>query len=299
MTLGRSDEAGLDGTTQPGAAQPVASTHALPCVLQISGGTLGRRFELGPHGLVVGRDPENEICADLPSISRRHARLYEKEDGAWLEDLGSTNGTLVNGVPVDGPYQLRNGDQITCGGSIFKFIEGGNVEALYHEEIHRLVVTDGLTGAATKRALLEFLGRELLRAERHARPLSLVMLDIDHFKQVNDTHGHLAGDQILQSLAARLLGEVRGEELLARYGGEEFAVVLPETNLDEAARFCERIRARVEARAFDWQEQALHVTISIGAASTEPGDDHASLIARADARLYEAKRTGRNRSVLS
>ena len=133
MTLGRSDEAGLDGTTQPGAAQPVASTHALPCVLQISGGTLGRRFELGPHGLVVGRDPENEICADLPSISRRHARLYEKEDGAWLEDLGSTNGTLVNGVPVDGPYQLRNGDQITCGGSIFKYIEGGNVEALYHE----------------------------------------------------------------------------------------------------------------------------------------------------------------------
>ena len=125
------------------------------------------------------------------------------------------------------------------------------------------------------------------------------MLDIDHFKQVNDTHGHLAGDQILQSLAARLLGEVRGDELLARYGGEEFAVVLPETNLDEAAQFCERIRAKVETRTFDWQEQALHVTISIGAASTEPGDDHASLIARADARLYEAKRTGRNRSVLS
>jgi len=126
-----------------------------------------------------------------------------------------------------------------------------------------------------------------------------VLFDLDHFKRINDAHGHLTGDHVLREVASRIRRRVRKDEIFARYGGEEFAVVLPETNLDEAAQFCERIRAKVETRTFDWQEQALHVTISIGAASTEPGDDHASLIARADARLYEAKRTGRNRSVLS
>ena len=248
---------------------------------------------------MVGRDPDNDISVDLTTVSRRHARLYRKDGGAWVEDLGSTNGTLVNDAQIDGPRQLCNGDQLRFGGSIFKFIEGGNVEALYHEEIYRLMITDGLTGAATQRAFVEFLDRELLRAKRHGRPLSLVMLDIDHFKEVNDQHGHLAGDYVLRGVAAAVKGEVRGDELFARYGGEEFAVVLPETALGDAARFCERVRAKVEAQAFAWKEQVLRVTISMGGTSTEADENHAALLARADARLYEAKRAGRNRCVLS
>ena len=185
-----------------------------------------------------------------------------------MEDLGSTNGTLVNDEPIDGPRQLHNGDQLRFGSSIFKFIAGGNVEALYHEEIYRLMITDGLTGAATQRAFLEFLDRELLRAKRHARPLSLVMLDIDRFKEVNDRHGHLAGDDVLRGVAAAIREEVRGDELFARYGGEEFAVVLPETVLEDAARFCERVRAKVETQTFAWKEHVLHVTISVGGTST-------------------------------
>ena len=100
-------------------------------------------------------------------------------------------------------------------------------------------------------------------------------------------------------MAAAVRGEVRGDELFARYGGEEFAVVLPETLLEDAARFCERVRAKVEQQAFAWKEQALHVTISIGGTSTEADEDQAALLARADACLYEAKRAGRNRCVLS
>jgi diguanylate cyclase (GGDEF)-like protein len=217
----------------------------------------------------------------------------------WVEDLGSTNGTLVNDAAIGGPLKLLNGDQIRVGGSILKYIEGGNVEALYHEEIYRLMITDGLTGAATRRAFLEFLERELLRAKRHERPLSLVMVDIDNFREVNETHGHLAGDHVLRGVAAVVRGEVRGDELFARYGGDEFAVVLPETILEDAARFCERIRAKVEKQTFAWQEQVLPVTISIGGAATEADDDQAALLMRVDARLYEAKRTGRNRCVLA
>ena len=293
-----SEESKSGRETERGVEQ-IEPTQAPACVLQIYGGTLGRRYEFDGRDFVVGRDPDNDISVDLTTVSRRHARLFGKDGEAWVEDLGSTNGTLVNDEPIDGPRQLHNGDQLRFGSSIFKFIEGGNVEALYHEEIYRLMITDGLTGAATQRAFLEFLDRELLRAKRHGRPLSLVMLDIDHFKDVNDTHGHLAGDYVLRGVAAAVRGEVRGDELFARYGGEEFAVVLPETVLEDAARFCERVRAKVEQQTFTWKEQALQVTISIGGTSTAAGEDQAALVARADACLYEAKRAGRNRCVLS
>jgi two-component system cell cycle response regulator len=293
-----SEELSVGRETERGVPQ-IPHTQAPACVLQIYGGTVGRRYEFGAREFVIGRDPDNDICVDLTTVSRRHARIYEKDGGAWVEDLGSTNGTVVNDVQVDGPHLLQNGDQMRFGGSIFKFIDGGNVEALYHEEIYRLMITDGLTGAATQRAFVEFLDRELLRAKRHARPLALVMLDIDHFKEVNDKNGHLAGDYVLRGVAAAVRGEVRGDELFARYGGEEFAVVLPETILDDAARFCERIRAKVEAQTFSWKEDAMNVTISIGGTSSLPGEDQPALVARADARLYEAKRTGRNRCMLS
>ncbi len=293
-----SQESSTGQKTEPGVPQ-IAPIRAPACVLQIYGGSVGRRYEFGSREFVIGRDPDNDISVDLTTVSRRHARMFEKDDGAWVEDLGSMNGTLVNDVQIDGPHPLRNGDQIRFGGSILKFIEGGNVEALYHEEIYRLMITDGLTGAATQRAFAEFLERELLRAKRHARPLALVMLDIDHFKEVNDKNGHLAGDYVLRGVVAAVRSEVRGDELLARYGGEEFAVVLPETNMDDAARFCERIRTKVQAQTFRWKEQAMSVTISIGGTSSLPEEDQPALLARADARLYEAKRTGRNRCVLS
>jgi diguanylate cyclase (GGDEF)-like protein len=293
-----SEESTNGRETERGVA-PIESTQAPACVLQIYGGTLGRRYEFNGRDFVVGRDPDNDISVDLATVSRRHARLFEKDGGTWVEDLGSTNGTQVNDVAIDGPRRLSNGDQLRFGGSILKFIEGGNVEALYHEEIYRLMITDGLTGAATQRAFVEFLERELLRAKRHGRPLSLVMLDIDRFKEVNDAHGHLAGDYVLRGVAAVVRGEVRGDELFARYGGEEFAVVLPETVLEDAARFCERVRAKVEQQTFTWKEQALHVTISTGGTSTAADEDQATLVARADACLYEAKRSGRNRCVLS
>jgi two-component system cell cycle response regulator len=271
------------------------AAHAPACVIVIYGGQLGQRIELTQDDVTVGRDDDNAIHVALHTISRRHARLFLQDDAHHVEDLGSTNGTFVNEVEITAPTRLRNGDLVRCGGAVLKFIEGGNVEALYHEEIHRLTITDGLTHVANKRHFTDFLEREISRSARHARPLSLVLLDVDHFKRVNDEYGHLAGDRVLHGIASVVAKQVRREELLARTGGEEFAIVLPETTIEEAALFSERIRAEVERASFDYDGEPLRATISLGAAALEKGETLESLFARADSNLYRAKEGGRNR----
>jgi diguanylate cyclase (GGDEF)-like protein len=267
------------------------------CVVLIYGGDLGRKFELSARPSIVGRDSDCDIALDLLTVSRRHASLYERDGLCYVEDLGSTNGTLVNDEEIAEARVLRNGDHVKIGSAVFKYIEGGNIEAMYHEEIHRLAITDGLTGVANKRAFVEFLERELARAKRHQRPLSLVMLDIDHFKKFNDDYGHLAGDHVLRNVASALREHTGPDELLARYGGEEFAIVLPESDIASAASRCERLRKAVESLVMQWEDHSIGGTISLGASAAEKDDDVASLLARADARLYEAKRRGRNRAV--
>jgi diguanylate cyclase (GGDEF)-like protein len=157
---------------------------------------------------------------------------------------------------------------------------------------------DGLTQLHNRRYLTDFLERELARARRHARPLSVLLFDIDKFKAINDTHGHLAGDHVLRELAARLKPTVRREDLLARYGGEEFALVLVEADHKQAVGTGERIRRAVETRPFEFDGETLNVTVSIGAATA--ADEHHTpddLLQAADAKMYQAKRTGRNKVV--
>lgn len=283
--------------TTPHLSDPVGSAlaGAPACIVQIYGGPLARRFELTGEEISIGRDDDNTISLGLHTVSRRHARIYTENGRHWVEDLGSTNGTFVNDAEAKAATPLHNGDLIKCGGAVFKFIEGGNVEALYHEEIHRLTIIDGLTHIANKRHLIDFLEREIARAVRHDRPLSLVVLDIDHFKRVNDEHGHLAGDRVLCGVTETISPQVRRDELLARYGGEEFVIILPETALEGARQFCERIRELVEQVAFEYDGEHISVTISLGVTALAPDDSLSSFIARADALLYQAKDQGRNR----
>ncbi len=162
-----------------------------------------------------------------------------------------------------------------------------------------MTIIDGLTGAHNKRYFLEFLEREIARCARYSRPLSLLMFDIDHFKQINDTHGHLTGDYVLKEMSRRLLGRIRTEELLARYGGEEFAAVLPETDHAGAMTFAEQVRQIVGGEPFEYEGDRFHVTISVGVvhASTARDVDAAAFIKQADENLYRAKRAGRNRVI--
>jgi diguanylate cyclase (GGDEF)-like protein len=170
------------------------------------------------------------------------------------------------------------------------------VEAQYHEEIYRMTITDGLTQIHNRRYLLEALERDMVRARRHDRDLSILLFDIDHFKRINDTHGHLAGDFVLKELARVVQARVRREEVFARYGGEEFAVVLPETSLAGAVTLAETLRQTVRERTFVFQADTIRVTISLGAAVLDDGvETAADLIKRADERLYAAKRGGRDR----
>jgi len=286
-----------DEPTTGGTITPAPKVGDAPaCVVIIYGGELGRCVKLAEE-MTIGRDDGNGISIPMHTISRQHARLFMRGGSYFVEDLGSTNGSFVNDEEVSVATPLRNGDLLRCGGAVLKFIEGGNIEALYHEEIYQLTITDGLTQVANKRHLLDFLDREIARATRHHRPLSLVLFDIDLFKSLNDQFGHLAGDQVLKGIASVVASQVRREELLARYGGDELAIVLPETTIDAASLFCERIRGAVEAETFDYDGEPLHATISLGAAALEASDSAASLIARADARLYRAKEDGRNRTV--
>ncbi len=269
------------------------------CLVEIHGPELGKQFKLEDGDeLTVGREDGNTIVVELDNISRRHAMVYGKAGRHFVKDLGSTNGTYLNDEDVHGEAALRSGDLIKIGGAIFKFLSGGDVERLYHEEIYSMTICDGLTQINNKRYFLEFLEREMGRCHRYNRSLSLIMFDIDHFKAVNDTHGHLAGDYVLKELAQLIKTRIRKEECFARYGGEEFAVVMPEAGAENARKFAEKARRMVEDHVFTFESKKIPVTISLGVAdltgdTTEPGQ----FIKLADANLYKAKKAGRNRVV--
>jgi diguanylate cyclase (GGDEF)-like protein len=243
---------------------------------------------------VIGRSSKCDIQIDQESISRNHTKIVNTGKSILIRDLGSTNGTYVNDEPID-EYVMRDGDLIKIGRTIFKFLTGGNIENAYHEEIYRLTTIDGLTQIFNKRYFLETLEREIARSHRYRREMSLVMFDIDHFKKINDSYGHLAGDYVLKHLAQTVKTRIRREDCFARYGGEEFAIVLPEIDGLNAKPFAEKIRQLVEGTEFKFENTNIPVTISMGVAtldmdSTEPQ----ALIKRADERLYEAKSSGRN-----
>jgi len=269
------------------------------CLVTIYGPDLGLRIPLEQGETTIGRDQACEVPVSLDEVSRTHCRLTLREDGATICDLESTNGTFLNDreIPTREETVLRSGDLIHVGGTIFKFLEGGNVEALYHEEIYRTAIIDGLTQIHNRRYFVEFLERELSRAGRHDRPLSLVLFDVDGFKRINDTHGHVAGDHVLRGLATAVKATVRREECFARYGGDEFALVLPDAPLENALRYAERVRGLVETRVFTFDDEQISVTVSLGTATMMPGiDDPGAFIRAADDRLYAAKNAGRNQA---
>jgi diguanylate cyclase (GGDEF)-like protein len=278
--------------------RPASSSMLEACLVHIypTGRDMGKRYPLGDMPVVLGRGQDCEVQIDEHSVSRRHARIQPATDGYYAFDLQSTNGTFVNEESID-KYRLCDGDYLRVGNCIYRFLAGGNVEAEYHEEIYRLTIKDGLTDLHNKRYLMEFLDRELARSARHARPLTVLLFDIDRFKDVNDTLGHLGGDYALRELAALVRKGIRNEELFARYGGEEFAIVLPEATLEKGTSIAERIRESVAAQSFTFEGTQFTLTISIGVASTV-GDESMTpeeLVRLADERLYQAKHDGRNR----
>ena len=277
-------KAGMDGAASGGA-----------CLVVIYGADIGRRIELGPAALTIGRSSRCDLQLDEESVSRQHARIEADSSGVYrISDLGSTNGTYVNDV-AQKTTTLHHGDQIQIGRSILKFLAGGHIESAYHEEVYRLMTTDGLTQLMNRRAFEEALSREIGRAGRHERQVSIALIDIDRFKSINDSYGHLAGDAILRQLGSILRANLRRDDLAGRMGGEEFGLILPEVDGAGGVVAAEKVRRIVEAHRFEFDGTRIPVTISIGVtAKVQDEADPLEIIRRADELLYAAKRGGRN-----
>jgi len=271
-------------------------SSGVACLVQIYGKDIGKKFPLDRMQTTIGRGPDNQIIVDMDNVSRTHCKIYASQGGHFIEDQGSTNGTFVNDLEIETRRRMVNGDFIKIGGVIFKFIDGDNIEQLYYEEIYKMAIIDGLTQAYNKRYLLEFLEREMARCSRYSRPLTIVIFDLDHFKRINDEFGHLAGDYVLKRMSDLIHGKnIRKEECFARYGGEEFVVVLPDTTAERGVILAEKIRRMIEDTHFEFENNTIPVTLSMGVAQMKRENTPEEFIGVADEKLYEAKKTGRNR----
>jgi diguanylate cyclase (GGDEF)-like protein len=276
-----------DGPTQPSPRSA--------CVVVIRGEGLGRRVDIEDRPILVGRSEEAELHFDHRSVSREHCRIWRDGNDYRVRDLDATNSTRVN-EQVVAERTLADGDHITIGENVLKFISRTSIEGHYHEEIYQLATHDALTDLCNRRHFIELADKEIARAMRHRRPLSLCIADVDLFKPINDRYGHISGDGVLQQIAARLRSHVRNDDIAARIGGEEFAVLLPECDARAAGQFAERVRADVAAATFLLGDAPHQITISIGVAMLSPRHDTRNLLmGAADAALYRAKSEGRNR----
>lgn len=250
---------------------------------------LGQVVELDGE-LLVGRDSGCELELSDDSVSRRHALLRPSASGFTVLDLGSKNGTYVNDIRVE-EHVLEPSDRLRFGSQIFKYLSPDRFEAAYFENAYRMITTDGLTQAYNRRYLFDMADRELKRSRRTGRPLSLLMVDIDQFKSINDTYGHLAGDEVLIEVSRRLRSSLRADEVFARYGGDEFCVLLPDTDLASAELIAERLRAVVAETSTRTQRADVAVTVNVGAACAEASSEisRADLIEQSDKQLYAAK----------
>ncbi|WP_313496191.1 GGDEF domain-containing protein [Pseudoxanthomonas mexicana] len=265
------------------------------CVVVIHGEGLGRRADIDTARVRVGRSQEADLHIPHNSVSRLHCELWRDGDTYWVRDLGATNTTRLNDTPV-AQSALVDGDHITLGESILKFISHSSVEARYHEEIYQLATHDALTEMYNRRHFIETVEKEIARAMRHQRALTMCIIDVDLFKPINDRYGHISGDQVLKQIAGLVRRHVRNDDAAARIGGEEFAVLLPECGPEAAYGFAERLREAVEAVVFRPGGQPQRITVSIGIAALTPERDTVSrMMAAADAALYRAKSEGRNR----
>ena len=280
------------GKQEGDALQPPAEW----ALVAYAGAALGRVFPIVPGDMLVGRAPDSSVSLLDSEVSRHHARIRLVEGQVEVEDLDSTNGTRVNGDLLHAPVTLRAGDRLEVGGHVFKLVFLDPLERAFHETMLDQSTRDPLTGLANRGSILAEFQNRFGLSLRYDRPLAVVVCDLDHFKKVNDTHGHGAGDFVLRSFGEQLLSVLREADLAGRIGGEEFIIMLPETDLSGARPFAERLRKAIATMPVVLPTGNLNITCSLGISERTASDlDAGQLLARADAALYEAKANGRNR----
>lgn len=268
-------------------------------LVHVKGTELGRVRPLTQDTILLGRSTDADLWIADDGVSRRHARLVRSGNAYTLVDLRSANGSFVQGERIE-TRQLVDGDQVQLGPeAIFRYSLTDENQRAVLEKLYSTSVTDALTGARNREYLDNLLATEMSFSRRHQTDLAFILLDLDHFKKVNDTHGHPAGDQVLADVAKTIQESLRAEDVLCRYGGEEFAIVLRQIPLSGAICSAERIRGCLESLVVIHDQLKLKITASLGVASIkeiEEASPH-DIIALADKRLYAAKHAGRNRVV--
>jgi two-component system, cell cycle response regulator len=269
-------------------------------LVRVRGAELGRVIALSPERMRIGRSQDSELWLADDGVSRRHASLQRSGATYVLKDEGSANGTFVGGIKIE-QHELKDGDVIQFGPTaVFRYsLSDENQESLLRQ-LYDASVTDALTGAHNREHFDTQLRAELSYARRHNTDVSLVIFDADHFKKVNDTYGHQAGDAVLIQIATVVRATVRSEDVFARYGGEEFALVLRGIDIEGAGAVADRLRERIAALSITTERGPLKVTVSAGCASLLTNEEKTpeGLIATADRRLYGAKHAGRNRVMI-
>ena len=269
-------------------------------LIVIAGNAVGEMYMLRKDDVIIGRDSDCDIQIRDVGISRRHSKIYKSKGGEiYIEDLGSTNGTYINGEQIV-KKPLNDGDRVQLGRTtILKFSLSDSLEESFQKKMYESAVRDGLTRAYNRQYFDERLASEFSYAYRHFIPLSVIMLDIDFFKKVNDTYGHPVGDVVLRYLCATIMKSIRNEDMLSRYGGEEFTILARNTDAQAIITLSERIRIAVEAQVIPVSAGIIKITVSAGCATLENRNYHRpeELVAAADEALYHAKKSGRNRVV--
>jgi len=290
------------------ASHPV-SHERRPALVFMRGDLLAAPIPLERDEVILGRALEADIRVNDARASRLHARIrieHDAQNGTpryRVTDLGSTNGTLLNGQPVTDAF-LQNGDKLIIGEHLVRFDLLDDIDREFQRQLYRLIAHDELTGLLTSKSFFSELRREAARAESEGRPFCVLMMDLDHFKLVNDTHGHLVGSQTLEEIGGLIMRALRAGDVAARFGGEEFAAFLLDADCAQALVAAERVRTTIQEHLFAAtrrgaalaEKRTLRLTISIGVASyPDDARDPIELIELADTALYHAKQSGRNR----
>jgi len=279
-----------------------------PALVFLRGELMAVPIPLERSEVTLGRAQDADVRINDSQASRLHARIRTEQDETTgetryrLMDLDSTNGTLLNGKPIDEAF-LEDGDKFVIGDHLIRFEMLDEIDREFQQQIHRLLVHDELTGLLTSKSFFSELRREAARAEAEAKPFCVLMMDLDHFKEVNDSYGHLAGSETLEEVGAVIKSSLRAGDVGARFGGEEFAAFLLDADYAQGMVAAERVRAAIEKHEFpatrrgSEEEPRTHrITISVGvAAFPSDASDPIQLVEKADSALYRAKRSGRNR----
>jgi diguanylate cyclase (GGDEF)-like protein len=274
-----------------------------PVLICLAGPLKGQRWQLNGPTVVIGRSGGADWRINDSSASRRHVCIRylnhnhpDEMPQCEIEDMGSRNGTEVNGVLIQGRTALQERDRILVGNTLIGFFVRDDAELRHDESLYESATRDPLTGLDNRRQMMSMMRHHLARVDRQNGNLCFLLLDLDHFKSVNDRFGHDVGDEALRHVAGLLARGSRESDLTARWGGEEFALCLPDTKPADAIQFAERLRNNIARSELMIGSKTIRMTVSIGGTSFKPGDDVQSLYRRADRMLYRAKHEGRNRT---